>query len=491
MQKKMADNREHECQEKAVKVELGGDPQLSTADISPPATDDDINQYLVRFDEAFHCGNPQDWSLARKWAVTSVLSVTGFNRILVSTIMAPALSSIAVEFHMNQVESVMGLSAYLLATAFGPLVIGPLSELYGRQPVLHTTNVWFLLWNVVCGFAPNKGVLIAARFLSGFGASAVYVLASGVLGDVWRADQRGRSLGLYNLLPLLAASVGPILGGIITQATTWQWIFWSTSMVQGAMIIFSILLFRATYAPLILRKRARQLRTSTGEQRYHSATEKLTEGRTATWILRRSLTRPMRLLASHPIVQIQAVVSGFSYGITYLLISIYSDLWKTRYHESTATSGIHYIAMCLGEICSALIAGTLMDVTYRRLQAKAGGEGRPEGVSPSPNDSGLIAHLGGLSHVRLGCPGLHILAGRRHRERSLVLRLQCLQPGAQLVRSLTAFGFPLFAPSMYEAIGYGWGNTLLALVAVTLCLPTPFVLWRYGCQLRERARDSF
>ncbi|KAJ4502783.1 hypothetical protein HRR78_003850 [Exophiala dermatitidis] len=485
MQKKMVDNREQECQEKAVKVELGGHPQLSTADISPPTTDDDINQYLVRFDEAFDCGNPQDWSLARKWAVTSVLSVTGFNRILVSTIMAPALSSIAVEFHMNQVESVMGLSAYLLATAFGPLVIGPLSELYGRQPVLHTTNVWFLLWNVVCGFAPNKGVLIAARFLSGFGASAVYVLASGVLGDVWRADQRGRSLGLYNLLPLLAASVGPILGGIITQATTWQWIFWSTSMVQGAMIIFSILLFRATYAPLILRKRARQLRTSTGEQRYHSATEKLTEGRTATWILRRSLTRPMRLLASHPIVQIQAVVSGFSYGITYLLISIYSDLWKTRYHESTATSGIHYIAMCLGEICSALIAGTLMDVTYRRLQAKAGGEGRPEGACTFwlVVDIGSAVLSFGFSVCSQVIMAYVIDAYADHNSSA--------QAGAQLVRSLTAFGFPLFAPSMYEAIGYGWGNTLLALVAVTLCLPTPFVLWRYGCQLRERARDSF
>ena len=160
------------------------------------------------------------WSNSKKWTVTDVLSATGFNRIMVSTIMAPALPTIAQELNMSSIEAVMALSAYMLATAFGPLVIAPLSEIYGRKPILHFSNIWFLIWNLVCGFANSKGLLIAARFLAGFGASAIYALAGGVLGDVWRPEQRGRSLGIYLLIPLLGAAIGPIIGGYMAGRAT-------------------------------------------------------------------------------------------------------------------------------------------------------------------------------------------------------------------------------------------------------------------------------
>jgi MFS family permease len=164
------------------------------------------DEFLVEFDRPLDKENPMDWSNREKWAVTNVLSATGFNRILVSTIMAPALSQIGSELDMSPTESAMSMSIYLLATAFGPLLIGPLSEVYGRQGILHGSNLWFLLWNIVCGFA--KELLIASRFLAGFGASAIYALAGGVLGDVWSREQRGKSLALYLLVPLLASAVG-------------------------------------------------------------------------------------------------------------------------------------------------------------------------------------------------------------------------------------------------------------------------------------------
>lgn len=116
--------------------------------------------------------------------------------------MSPALTIIGHELQMSDIESVMALSVYLLASAFGPLLIGPLSEVYGRQPVLHASSIWFLIWNIVCGFANSKELLVAARFLAGFGASAIYALSSGVLGDIWPAEQRGRSLSIYILIPM-------------------------------------------------------------------------------------------------------------------------------------------------------------------------------------------------------------------------------------------------------------------------------------------------
>lgn len=161
---------------------------------------DTLDPYLVTFHADFDVTNPLDWRTGKKWMVTDVLSATGFNRIMVSTI--------ARDFGMSPTEAALSMSIYLLATAFGPLLIGPLSEMYGRQVVLHGSNVWFLVWNLLCGFARTKQTLIAARFLAGFGASAIYSLGAGVLGDVWRPEQRGRSLGLYLLVPLLGAAVG-------------------------------------------------------------------------------------------------------------------------------------------------------------------------------------------------------------------------------------------------------------------------------------------
>jgi hypothetical protein len=190
-------------------IELVQAPDIEMARTTPATSVKEDNPFLVAFSPSDH-KNPLNWPTGRKWAVTDILSATGFNRIMVSTIMAPALPLIAKDLDMSSTEAVMALSIYLLATAFGPLFIGPLSEIYGRKRILHASNVWFLVWNVACGFAKTKGLLVAARFLAGFGASAIYALAGGVLGDVWRPEQRGRSLGIYLVIPVLGAAIGSL-----------------------------------------------------------------------------------------------------------------------------------------------------------------------------------------------------------------------------------------------------------------------------------------
>lgn len=462
----------------------------------------------VTFATPFDPDNPQDWTTRRKWTVTGVLSATGLNRIMVSTIMAPALPIIAHELNMTTTESVMALSVYLLATAFGPLLIGPLSEVYGRKPILHITNLWFLIWNLVCGFAPNKGVLIAARLLAGFGASAIYALGSGVLGDVWRPEDRGRSLGHYSLVPLLGAAIGPIIGGFITQGTTWRWMFWSTSMLQGVMILISLPLFHETYAPTILRHRARRLRAASGNKEHLTEVEKLQSNRSASWIICRSLSRPVRLLLFHPIVQIQALLAGFSYGITYLVITSFSELWTSQYHESISISGLHYFSMCLGEIFGAEIGGPLMDYTYANLKKRADGTGRAEFRVPIMFPGAIFASLGLFVYgwtadrqapwIVVDIGAFIVSFGQQIAGQGLQAYVIDSYPdhtssasaASQFFRSMTAFGFPLFAPAMYSSLGYGWGNSVLGFVSISIAMPAPFLLWVYGPRLRAKARSS-
>lgn len=86
---------------------------------------------------------------------------------------APAISAIANEFDItNKIESQMVLSIFVLAYAIGPLFLAPLSEVYGRVPVLQMANLIYLIFNTACGASRNKGEMIAFRFLSGLGGSA-------------------------------------------------------------------------------------------------------------------------------------------------------------------------------------------------------------------------------------------------------------------------------------------------------------------------------
>ncbi|KZL77025.1 efflux pump antibiotic resistance [Colletotrichum tofieldiae] len=464
----------------------------------------DSDPFLVTFTQPHDAENPLDWPTGRKWMVTDVLSATGFNRIMVSTIMAPALTNIAAELHMTSTESAMALSIYLLATAFGPLFIGPMSEIYGRQVVLHASSIWFLVWNVLCGFATTKGTLIAARFLAGFGASAIYALGGGVLGDIWRPEQRGRSLGIYLLIPLLGAAVGPIIGGFIAARTTWRWMFWSTSIFQAAMIFVSFFSFPEPYGALILRRRAARLRRETGEARYYTASERLDAGRSTRAVVARALTRPLRLLLFHPIIQVSALLSGFNYGIMYVTLSTFSDLWKGQYGQSVEISGLHYIACSLGELLGSQVGGPMMDHLYKRRQQPT-----PEsramlmffGIVPAwigalaygwtaeyrlhwlIVDVGVVAMMFGMQLSSMPMTAYVIDTYGEHTSSAMA--------ATQFVKSLTAFLFPLFAPSMYRAMGYGWANSVMALAGVIISIPLPVFIWKCGARLRAREASTY
>lgn len=129
---------------------------------------------------------------------------------------APALIKIGQDLGINSdIERSLTLSIFVLAYAIGPLFLGPLSEIYGRVIVLQLSNLFFLAFNIGCGFAQTQGQLIAFRFLSGLGGSAPLALGGGVLSDCWRAEERGKSISIYSLAPLLGPAVGPIAGGFI------------------------------------------------------------------------------------------------------------------------------------------------------------------------------------------------------------------------------------------------------------------------------------
>lgn len=418
---------------------------------------------------------------------------------------APALTSISREFHISsQVESQLVLSIFVLAYAFGPLVLGPLSEIYGRVPVLQSANLVYLVFNIACGVSRNKSEMIAFRFLSGLGGSAPLAIGGGVLSDCWRADERGHAISIYSLAPLLGPAVGPIAGGFITQYTTWRWAFYATSIADAIIQLLGLLFLRETYPPKLLHTKAKRLRKDTGNSSLQTEFEQPELSFAST--MERSLIRPFKLLATQPIVQVLALYMAYLYGLMYLVLATFPVLWDIRYHESMGIASLNYIALGVGFTIAAQITAPINDMMYRRLKQQNEGVGKPEFRVPVMVPGSFLVPAGlflyGWSaqyHTHWIVPDI----GAAMFAAGVIIAYLCIQTylidsytrfaasaiaAATFLRSIAGFGFPLFAPYMYNALDYGWGNSVIGFVAIGVGVPAPLLLWKYGEILRKRSR---
>lgn len=97
--------------------------------------------------------------------------------LMSGAMMAPALSVIGEDLNIGVEQTQMALSIFVLAFAFGPIFLAPLSETFGRKKIWMSSGCWYIVWNTVCGFANSSAVMIVARAMSGFGASAEYAVS--------------------------------------------------------------------------------------------------------------------------------------------------------------------------------------------------------------------------------------------------------------------------------------------------------------------------
>lgn len=116
-------------------------------------------------------------------------------------------------------------SAYLLTSTTTVPLYGKLADLYGRRVVYHVAMALFLLGSALSGLAGSLPQLILFRAVQGLGAGGVMPVAGTLIGDIYTLEERGRMQGLFSGVWALASLVGPLLGGWLTDAVSWRWIF--------------------------------------------------------------------------------------------------------------------------------------------------------------------------------------------------------------------------------------------------------------------------
>jgi multidrug resistance protein len=145
---------------------------------------------------------------------------------------APSMTQVMNEFHStNENIASFVVSVYLLGYAFGPLIIAPFSELYGRLPAYHITVLLFIVFNIACAKSLNLSMLIVFRFLTGVGGSGPLTIGPGSIADCFKQEERGKVMAIWTLPILIGPSMGPIVGGYLSDSLGWRWDFWFLCIV--------------------------------------------------------------------------------------------------------------------------------------------------------------------------------------------------------------------------------------------------------------------
>lgn len=434
--------------------------------------------------------------------------------------LAPAVPLLMKEFGTTSTTfPTFVISIFVLGFACGPLLLAPLSELYGRVIIYNISNMLFVGFTVMCAVSRSESMLLASRFLSGFAGVATITVGPGTIADVMPREKRGRAVSIWAVGTILGPVVGPIIGGYVTEVAGWRWMFWLISIVvsfresalgrvvtiltngiqSGVVSIVAFAILRETYPPVLLERKAARLRMETGNPDYRS---KLASDLGFRKLFKRSIIRPAKMLFCCPIVTVMCTYVAILYGTLYLLFTTYSFVFTEIYGFSALAAGLVFTPGGIGTLIGLAYIGHFSDRTLKK-RAVAGKLVTPEDRLP------LVVTLPGALTFPIGL-FLYGWSAERHVHWIVpqigtaitgfgsIIIFTCIQTylidafeeyaasviGANTVLRGTAGALiPLGGLGLYDTLGWGWGNTLLAFVALAFA-PAPWIFGAYGARIR-------
>src|SRR5512132_2753916 len=179
----------------------------------------------------------------RKWLALALLSAVQFMVVLDIAIVNVALPSIKIDLGFSQENLQWVISAYALFFGGFLLLGGRAADLLGRRRLFLAGIVLFSLSSLLAGLAWSEGSLIAARSFQGLGAAVISPAALSILSTTFtEGRERNIALGVWGAVGGFGAAAGVLLGGILTDSLSWEWIFFVNVPVGVAALILTPLL---------------------------------------------------------------------------------------------------------------------------------------------------------------------------------------------------------------------------------------------------------
>ncbi|WP_010105936.1 DHA2 family efflux MFS transporter permease subunit, partial [Burkholderia oklahomensis] len=176
----------------------------------------------------------------KRWYALVVLCLGVLMIVLDSTIVNVALPSIGADLHFSETALVWIVNAYMLTFGGCLLLGGRLGDLYGHRRMFLAGLTLFTLASLACGLAQTQVVLIAARAVQGLGGAVVSAVALSLIMNLFtEPGERAKAMGVYGFVCAGGGSLGVLLGGFLTSALSWHWIFLVNLPIGAAVYALS------------------------------------------------------------------------------------------------------------------------------------------------------------------------------------------------------------------------------------------------------------
>ncbi len=175
-------------------------------------------------------------------AMVVVLAVMSAFPPLSTDLYLPALPQMVEALGTSQAHVNLTLSLFFVFFALGTLIWGPLSEKYGRHPILVVGLSIFTLASVGCAMSGNVGQLIAARIFQAFGGGAATAVATSMVKDMYSGKKREAVLAMVMSLVIIAPVVAPVIGALLLKFISWRAVFWMLACIGSLVMILSAFL---------------------------------------------------------------------------------------------------------------------------------------------------------------------------------------------------------------------------------------------------------
>ncbi|KAK2836916.1 Citrinin biosynthesis cluster MFS transporter mrr1, partial [Arthroderma sp. PD_2] len=450
--------------------------------------------------------NPINYSRIRKWYITMLLSILTFCITFSSSIFSQATAVTAKVFGVSIEVTTLGTSLIVLGFGVGPVVWGPLSEVYGRRLPLVICFVISAIFQVPVAVAQNLYTVLICRFLIGAFGSVTLAVVGGALVDIWDPVDRGIASAGFCAATFLGPIAGPIIGGFIVHSNLgWRWTAWVTLFVDVVVAAAAIFTLPETFAPVILQRRAARLRFETKNWALHSTLDE--QPLTFNDIFTKYLSRPFAMLVLEPVLSLITLYLAVVYGILYLFFFAYPiSFQQVRGWKNPGVAALPFIGLSVGILCGCVVIIHLSKTRFARKMKESGTlvpEDRlpPMIIAAVALPAGLFwfawtssPNISWVPQVIAGVPigfGLIIifLQGINYIVDVYLMYANSALAANTLIRSLLGAAFPLFASHMFRKLGVEWAGSVLGFVTVAM-IPVPVLFYIYGAKIRAMSRFS-
>nr|OQO23692.1 hypothetical protein B0A51_11836 [Rachicladosporium sp. CCFEE 5018] len=464
---------------------------------------DGPDPYLVAFSPNDPL-NPWNFPTSRRAFITFQLGMLALAGSLGSSIIAPAEPRIARYLHLTHETTVLTVALYVLGFAFGPSLWAPISETYGRKISMLPPVLALSVMSVGTGFSRNAAALFLTRFFGGVFASAPISNVSAALGDMYEPSARGIAVTFYAVCVCGGPTLGPVIGSAVTvtRGLGWRWTEFIEAIWAASVFLLALVFMPELYPPVLLKRKAEQMRKETGDERYWHPHEVVKM--TLNNILTKHLSRPLRMFFTEPMVTCIAIYASFVYGLLYLTLEVFPIVYREHRHMGEVQSTLPFLGLLVGVI-SAMGINLGNQPRYSRIVAANKGRAVPEARLPPMVLGGVLFVIGIFWFGWTADPKFHwaiptvatVFIGAGFN----VIFQQCINflvdtyalfaasavSANTVLRSLSACALPLVARPMFLTLGVAPACSILGGVAI-LALPVPFVFMRYGLRLRKLSK---